>query len=93
MENSADVAPRPEPKSAAIGSRNTPKQYVIPKTTNPAMNAAATISHASPESCLVELPTHRSCDVISAPSVICRTQLLCTCRHGHGEAIRFLFAE
>src|SRR5580693_9072730 len=49
-ENTAEVALRRAPNSAAIGLKNAPKLYATPYTAHIATNAAATIRHARGES-------------------------------------------
>ena len=49
-ENTAEVAPRRAPNSAAIGLKNAPKLYATPYTANIATKAAPTIRHERGES-------------------------------------------
>src|SRR5208282_3232141 len=50
IENTAEVALRRAPNSAAIGLKNAPKLYATPYTAQSATNVAATIRHARGES-------------------------------------------
>jgi hypothetical protein len=50
IENTSDVAPRPEPSSSAMGSKKAPKLYATPNTANIDVNAATTARHARRES-------------------------------------------
>jgi hypothetical protein len=50
MEKKADVAARLARNSPAIGAKKAPKLYMVPKTTNPTVNAASTMTQARRES-------------------------------------------
>lgn len=44
------VAPRSDPNSSLIDSKNAPKLYAVPSVTADAKNAATTVNHARRES-------------------------------------------